>query len=418
MAMKDYYLQRRQFIERCALGAFGLSVLPNLATGAESSTGNGFGKAKRIIFLQVKGGMSHIDTFDPKVGPTKGPGDAIRTKADFQVTEYLPKTAQIANRISVIRSMSAKVGVHGPAQYFMRTAFTERNTIQHPNLGAWAQHYLGSSHETLPSSACINTSPKNGNGFFPTAFSPIPILDPQKGLRNTKTRSGSEDLRERLALSEKLSSFFSARYPDQRVKSYREFYDNTLRLLRSKDLDSFDLTKEPVSIREKYGMNKFGQGCLLARRLVETGVRFVEVATDGWDMHNNLQGEMEDLSPSFDQAYATLISDLDNRGLLDSTLVVLATEFGRKPNFNGNGRGHYPICFSSVLAGGGVKRGFVYGSSDKEGAYPDDPVTVHDLHATIGWAAGLPLKKVFQSDSGRPFVVGGTKAKPVLPIFA
>lgn len=418
MAIKDYYLERRQFIERCALGAFGLSVLPNLATGAESSTGNGFGKAKRIIFLQVKGGMSHIDTFDPKVGPTKGPGDAIRTKADFQVTEYLPKTAQIANRISVIRSMSAKVGVHGPAQYFMRTAFTERNTIKHPNLGAWAQHYLGSSHETLPSSACINTSPKNGNGFFPTAFSPIPILDPQKGLRNIKTRGGSEDLKERLALSEKLSSFFSARYPDQRVKSYREFYDNTLRLLRSKDLDSFDLTKEPVSIREKYGVNKFGQGCLLARRLVETGVRFVEVATDGWDMHNNLQGEMEDLSPSFDQAYAALISDLDNRGLLDSTLVVLATEFGRKPNFNGNGRGHYPICFSSVLAGGGVKRGFVYGSSDKEGAYPDDPVTVHDLHATIGWAAGLPLKKVFQSDSGRPFVVGGTKAKPVLPIFA
>ena len=418
MAIKDYYLERRQFIERCALGAFGLSVLPNLATGAESSTGNGFGKAKRIIFLQVKGGMSHIDTFDPKVGPTKGPGDAIRTKADFQVTEYLPKTAQIADRISVIRSMSAKVGVHGPAQYFMRTAFTERNTIKHPNLGAWAQHYLGSSHKTLPSSACINTSPKNGNGFFPTAFSPIPILDPQKGLRNIKTRGGSEDLRERLALSEKLSSFFSARYPDQRVKSYREFYDNTLRLLRSKDLDSFDLTKEPVSIREKYGVNKFGQGCLLARRLVETGVRFVEVATDGWDMHNNLQGEMEDISPSFDQAYAALIADLDNRGLLDSTLVVLATEFGRKPNFNGNGRGHYPICFSSVLAGGGVKRGFVYGSSDKEGAYPDDPVTVHDLHATIGWAAGLPLKKVFQSDSGRPFVVGGTKAKPVLPIFA
>tara|TARA_B110000483_G_C18198378_1_gene544097 strand:- start:846 stop:2102 length:1257 start_codon:yes stop_codon:yes gene_type:complete len=418
MAIKDYYLERRQFIERCALGAFGLSVLPNLATGAESSTGNGFGKAKRIIFLQVKGGMSHIDTFDPKVGPTKGPGDAIRTKADFQVTEYLPKTAQIADRISVIRSMSAKVGVHGPAQYFMRTAFTERNTIKHPNLGAWAQHYLGSSHKTLPSSACINTSPKNGNGFFPTAFSPIPILDPQKGLRNIKTRGGSEDLKERLALSEKLSSFFSARYPDQRVKSYREFYDNTLRLLRSKDLDSFDLTKEPVSIREKYGVNKFGQGCLLARRLVETGVRFVEVATDGWDMHNNLQGEMEDLSPSFDQAYAALISDLDNRGLLDSTLVVLATEFGRKPNFNGNGRGHHPICFSSVLAGGGVKRGFVYGSSDKEGAYPDDPVTVHDLHATIGWAAGLPLKKVFQSDSGRPFVVGGTKAKPVLPIFA
>jgi uncharacterized protein (DUF1501 family) len=171
-------------------------------------------------------------------------------------------------------------------------------------------------------------------------------------------------------------------------------------------------------MRERYGSSKFGQGCLLARRLVETGVRYVEVATDGWDMHNNLQSDMEDLSPSFDQAYAALISDLDQRGMLDSTLVVLATEFGRKPQYSGNGRGHYPICFCSVLAGGGVKRGYVYGSSDKEGAYPDNPVTVHDLHATIGWAAGLPLKKEVISSSGRPFVVGGTKAKPVHGVFA
>ena len=416
--MTDFILERRTFIERCALGAFGLSVLPDLSAAEPVGGGNGFGKAKRIIFLQVKGGMSHIDTFDPKTGPTKGPGDAIRTKADFQVTQYLPKTAGVADRISVVRSMSAKVGVHGPAQYFMRTAFTQRNTIKHPNLGAWAQHYLGESHDTLPSSACINSGPKYGNGFFPTAFSPIPILNPDKGLRNIKTRGGSEALGERLALSEKLSTFFSNRYPDQNVKSYREFYDNTLRLLRSKDLDSFDLGKEPAAMRQKYGLSKFGQGCLLARRLVETGVRYVEVATDGWDMHNNLQGDMEDLSPSFDQAYAALIRDLDERGMLDSTLVVLATEFGRKPQFNGNGRGHYPICFCSVLAGGGVKRGFVYGASDKSGAYPENPVTVNDLHATIGWAAGLPLQKVFNTETGRPFVVGGVKAKPVHQLFA
>jgi len=416
--MKESFLARRQFIERCAYGAFGLSVLPNLSATEPVGGGNGFGKAKRIIFLQVKGGMSHIDTFDPKTGPSQGPGKAIRTKSDYQVTQYLPETAKVADKISVIRSMTAKVGVHGPAQYFMRTAFTQRNTIKHPNLGAWAQHYLGESHDTLPSSACINSSPKHGNGFFPTAYSPIPILNPDKGLRNIRTRGGSEALGERLALSEKLSSFFSNRYPDQNVKSYREFYDNTLRLLKSKDLDSFDLRKESNVMREKYGLSKFGQGCLLARRLVETGVRYVEVATDGWDMHNNLQGEMEDLSPSFDQAYAALISDLDQRGMLDSTLVVLATEFGRKPQYSGNGRGHYPICFCSVLAGGGVKRGFVYGSSDKEGAYPENPVTVNDLHATIGWAAGLPLKKEVLSSSGRPFFVGGAKAKPVHHLFA
>ena len=314
--------------------------------------------------------------------------------------------------------MTAKIGVHGPAQYFMRTAFAQRNTIKHPNLGAWSQHYLGSSHDTLPSSACINTSPKQGNGFFPTAYSPIPILDPNTGLRNIATRGGSDALGKKLQLSEKLSSFFSARYKDDNVKSYREFYDNTLRLLKSKDLDSFDISKEDNSTREKYGLNKFGQGCLLARRLVETGVRFVEVATDGWDMHNNLESEMEDLSPPFDQAYAALISDLDDRGLLDETLVVLATEFGRKPQYNGNGRGHYPICYSSVLAGGGVKKGYVYGSSDKDGALPNDPVTVPDFHATIGWAAGLPLKEKFQTSSGRPFVVGGDRAKPVLDLFA
>ena len=418
MLMKEFCQNRRQFVEQCALGAFGLSVLPGLAPAQKKIGGNGFGKAKRIIFLQVKGGMSHIDTFDPKTGPAKGPGEGISTKADFQVTEYLPKTAKVADRISIIRSMTAKVGVHGPAQYFLRTAFTQRNTIKHPNLGAWAQHYLGQSHDTLPSSACINTDPKYGNGFFPTSYSPIPILDPETGLQNIETRGGSAAVKKRLALSENLSAFFSARYPDAKVKAYREFYDNTLRLLRSKDLEAFDLSKESRPMREKYGMSKFGQGCLLARRLAETGVRFIEVASTGWDMHNNLKAEMEDVSPPFDQGFAALISDLDDRGMLDDTLVVLATEFGRKPEYNGNGRGHYPICFSSVLAGGGVKRGFVHGSSDKEGAYPENPVTVNDLHATIGWAAGLPLKEEAHSSSGRPFLVGGSRAKPVSELFS
>ena len=152
--MKSLHFSRRQFVEQCALGAFGLTVLPTLKASNSLAFGNGFGKAKRIIFLQVRGGMSRIDTFDPKEGKTRGPGKAIKTNADFQVTEYLPKTARITDKICLIRSMSAKIGVHGPAQYFMRTAFAQRNTIKHPNLGAWSQHYLGSSHETLPSSAC------------------------------------------------------------------------------------------------------------------------------------------------------------------------------------------------------------------------------------------------------------------------
>lgn len=415
--MKDQDISRRRFVERCAHSAFGLSVLPNLGMAAPETGKPGFGKAKNIIFLQLKGGMSHIDTFDPKKGSAKGPADAIKTAADFQVTEYLPETAKIADRISVIRSMTAKVGVHGPAQYFMRTGFSQRNTIKHPNLGAWAEHYLGSSHNTLPSSACINDGPRHGNGFFSPSFSPLPIFNPDSGLRNIKMSGGTDELKSKLALSQELSAGFLNRFPDNNVKAYREFYDNTLRLLRSEDLQAFDLGKEKKETREAYGESKFGQGCLLARRLVEAGIRYVEVSSDGWDMHNNLESEMEEVAPPFDRAYAALITDLEQRGLLESTLVVLATEFGRKPEYSGNGRGHYPICFSTALAGGGVKRGFVYGSSDSEGAMPNDPVTVMDFHATIGWAAGIPLKEPVHTASGRPMQVGGGKGDPVLNLF-
>ena len=191
-----------------------------------------------------------------------------------------------------------------------------------------------------------------------------------------------------------------------------------MRMLRSEDLDAFDLSKENKQTRERYGDSRFGQGCLLARRLVETGIRFVEVTSDGWDMHKDLKGEMEDICPPFDHAYAALIADLKERGLLDTTLVVLATEFGRKPKYEGDGRGHYPLCFTCGLAGAGVKRGFVYGASDAAGAQPDQPVTVGDFHATIGWAAGLPIEKEAVTSSGRPFRIGGSKAKPILEMFA
>jgi len=362
--------------------------------------------------------MSHIDTFDPKTGSSKGPADAIKTTADFQVTSFLPQTAKIADRISVIRSMTAKVGVHGPAQYFMRTGFNQRNTIKHPNLGAWAEYYLGSSHATLPSSACINDGPRHGNGFFAPSFSPIPIFNPETGLQNTAVRGGTNQLKNKLQLSQDLSAGFIQRFPDDNVKAYRAFYDHTLRLLRSEDLQAFDLSQEKKKTREAYGESKFGQGCLLARRLVEAGIRYIEVTSEGWDMHNNLEADMEEIAPPFDQAYAALITDLEQRGLLESTLVVLATEFGRKPEYSGNGRGHYPICFSTALAGGGVKRGFVYGSSDSKGAQPNDPVTVMDFHATIGWAAGIPLEKPAYTAAGRPMHIGGGKATPVMNLFA
>lgn len=414
---------RRAFVERCARAAFGLSILPFLqgaeALGAASAArGPGFGSAKNIIFLQLVGGMSHIDTFDPKTGASKGPKGAISTKAGFQLSEFLPKTAAVSDKICVIRSMTAKVGVHAAAQYFMRTGYEQRGTVKHPSLGAWAQNFLGPSHKTLPSSVCVNRNSDHGNGFLPAIYSPLPIQDPDAGLQNSTSPAGLGTVEKRLELVNHLDRAFRTRFPDENVAAYNDFYDNTLTLMKSADLKAFDISAEPANLRDGYGRSKFGQGCLLARRLVEAGVRFVEVTSGGWDMHANLEDSMTERGGEFDQAFAALLGDLDARGLLKSTLVVVATEFGRKPEFNGGGRGHYPKVFSTVLAGAGVKRGYVHGASDDLGAdVADKDMTVGSFHATIGWAAGLPIEKEVIAPNGRPFTVGN-KAKPALEVFA
>lgn len=413
---------RRHFIERAAQAAFGLSILPNFSANAnpvEKVRGTGFGAAKNIILVNIKGGMSQVDTFDPKEkSGIKGPGEAVSSAGEYQVTNYLPNIAKVADQLSIIRTMTAKIGVHGPAQYFMRTAFAERNTIKHPNLGAWAHHYLGASHDTLPSSACILEGPRYGNGFFAPSFSPIPILNPASGLDNIKIEGGTDQLKQKLSLGEKLSSDFLAKYNDSNVSAYGEFYEQTLRMLRSKELNAFDITKENEKTRSRYGDSQFGQGCLLARRLVEAGIRYIEITSDGWDMHQDIKGDMDDVCPAFDQGFAALISDLKERGLLETTLVVMATEFGRKPKFEGKGRGHYPTAFTVGLAGAGVKQGFAFGDSGENCDDPDKPVTIGDFHATIAHAAGLPREEPFTTATGRPFYIGGEDAKVITEMFA
>jgi hypothetical protein len=415
-------MTRRMFVERMAKSAFGLSLLPyvsELSFAKEiSQAKQGAGKAKAVIMLQLTGGLSQIDSFDPKTGASKGPGSAVSTKAGYQVSSFLPEIAKIADKITVIRSMTAKVGVHEHAQYLMRTGFEKRGTLVHPTLGAWAQNFLGPSHQTLPSSACVNRPADQGNGFFPATMSPLPILDPDGGLQNAIAKADSVVMEKRLSLLHQMDSNFSNAINDPNVSAYNDFYESTLRLMKGQDLQCFDLEKEPTELRDKYGRNKFGQGCLLARRLVEGGVRYVEVQSGGWDMHKDIEGGMEDRGAEFDTAFAALISDLDSRGLLDSTMVVVATEFGRKPTFDGSGRGHHPLAFSCALAGGGAKRGYVHGASDAAGGEIDrDPVTVGDLHATVAQALGLPIGEVVLSPSGRPFTVGN-KGKPVSGVFA
>tara|TARA_Y100000588_G_scaffold124671_2_gene136621 strand:+ start:6109 stop:7383 length:1275 start_codon:yes stop_codon:yes gene_type:complete len=412
---------RRQFVERCAAASFGLSILPTAQLDAAESTDPkpaAFGKAKNVIWLMLNGGLSHIDSLDPKQGKSKGPAKAINTSADFQVTEFFPKFATVANRVCVIRSMEAKIGVHKPAQYFMRTAYEPRGTILHPNLGAWGSHYLGRSSKNLPSSVCVNRRSDQGNGFFPSSYAPLAIGDPTKGISDVKSIGDRSAATKRLKLLNGLDADFRKSFNDKSVKAYNGFYDDALALMKSKELKAFDLSDESEKQRTAYGDNSFGQGCLLARRLVGSGVRFVEVRHDGWDHHKALADEMADVAPVFDQAFATLITDLEQRGMLDSTLVVVATEFGRKPDYNGDGRSHHPICFSTALAGGGAKAGFVYGKSDDAGYYVDEnAVSIGAFHASIAYAAGMDIEKPAMSPSGRPMTIGDGE-KPVLELFA
>ena len=421
-------ITRRAFCERWASAALGVTVLHGLggsAFGAEAAktsaapSGPGFGKAKNVIFLQMIGGMSHIDTLDPKTGATQGPKAPIKTKADFQLGGTMENLAKQADKISIIRSMSSKTGVHAAGQYVIRTGYEQRGTIKHPNIGAWAQHFLGSSHKTLPSSVCVNRQPQNGNGFFPSSFSPLPILDPDSGLQYAKNEASPEQMIKRLVMLEKLDAGFRDRFQTSEVKSYTQFYDKTISIMSSTDLEAFHLDDEPAALKEKYGKGKFGQGCLLARRLVEKGIRYIEVAKGGWDMQNNIDDGLDEHGAELDQALAALLEDLKERGLLASTLVVLCSEFGRTPKVNGNGgRDHYPKVFSTLLAGGGIKGGYIYGSSDKEGtAVADKQASAQDFLSTIGWSLGLPIDEVVMSPSNRPFTVGD-KGKAIMELFA
>ena len=410
---------RRQFMLRTAQSALGVSVLSHFdQLQAASEPAKKKGRAKAVIALYMGGGMTHIDTWDPKTGETKGYKDPISTNADgIQLGGYMTKMAKQADKISIVRSMSSKVGAHAQGSYLMHTGYDVRGTIVHPTLGSWAQHFLGRSHKTLPSSVIVGAGNSNA-GFFPPALAPIPISNPEVGLTNAKSTVDDSTFRDRIGLMTELDSTFRSKFNVAPVKAYSEFYDETLKLLTSEDLNAFDLSKESGETQKLYGQG-FGRGCMLARRLVQHGVRHVEVRLGGWDMHNDVDGSMAKAGTAMDAGFAALLQDLKSTGLLETTMVVMFSEFGRTPRINENkGRDHYPKVFSTVFAGGGVKGGYVYGSSDANGTeVADKQVTPQDFMATVGAGLGLPISEVVTSPSGRPFTVGD-KGRPINDIFA
>ena len=420
-------MDRRHFVEYAAKSILGVSVLPALGrfVAAQESTTSTRGKAKRLIYLFLSGGMSHLDTFDLKPGhENQGPTRAINTSVPgVRIGQYLPMLATQFDKLAVVRSMNTQTGDHEAGEYLMRTSYEAIATERHPSIGPWLQQLKGRQSKTLPDTVLINAPARHpGAGFFDPTFSPLPIGDPNRGLENTTPPEylTFESFEKRISLIDKFDKKFREKYQVKKVQSYTDFYSEATNLLSTGELQAFDLNKEKNEDRDRYGRDGFGQGCLLARRLIESNVRCVEVTFGGWDMHTTIfdSGALPSRAAILDRAMGNLLKDLSERGLLEDTLVALSTEFGRSPkiNFNG-GRDHHPAAFSSVFAGGGISGGQFYGKSDAAGhGVAEDGVSPADFNATIASALGLPLDKVVHSPTGRPFKVAN-EGKPIAKLF-
>lgn len=421
---------RRQFLTGAANTFLGVTALSQLGSKAFAIPGENTSPlkqvptARNVIYLYMTGGMSHLDTFDPKpanadvMGLTK----TVDTRVDgIRLSENIPLLSRQADKLAILRGMNSTQGAHEQGNYFMHTSYTQRSSIRHPSMGAWLQKFQDRGNPTLPGSVMIgNDSRHAGAGFFESRFAPLMINDPESGIANVRPQEWftEERFSSRLSIAKQLDQKFASTYDVKNVRAYSDMYDDAVKMMKSEELKAFDLAAEPDTLRDKYGRERFGQGCLLARRLVEHGVRHVEVSFGSWDTHNANFTRVPELCDELDSAMSTLLSDLEARGMLNDTLVVLATEFGRTPEINANdGRDHHPAGFSCVLAGGGIRGGQVYGATDEQGdKVVDGSTTIPDLNATIGYALGLPLDQVLYSPTKRPFTVAD-KGKPLTQLF-
>ena len=419
LAGKDEF-SRRAFIENTAKLSLGVGVGSNLLrSSAFAKEGEKReGTAKNLIYIYLSGGMTHLDTFDPKDSSSvMGPSEAISTNVDgMRLGNHFTGLAKHADKLAVINSMTSTNGAHEIAQYMNRTGYGKRATIVHPTVGPFAEELLGKKGKILPDSVVVGQSTSNA-GYLDPSRSPLPIADPAGGVPNALIQTDEDRFGRRMEMAQKLGNKFAEKYKYAGTQSYVEYYKQANKLLKSTELDAFDISQEANA--EKFGSGRLGQGCLLAKRLVQNGVRVVEVVAGGFDMHIGLQNALSTRMPELDQALTALIEELDGEGLLDSTLIAVNTDFGRTPTINMNsGRDHYPAAYSTMMAGGGIVGGQVYGSTDKMGKkVKDNPVEPPDFLATIGYAMGIDLDETIYSPSRRPFTFAN-KGEPVMKLLS
>jgi hypothetical protein len=401
-------ISRRTLLGWGAASALGSAIISGRARAAgEVLAGKNPRPAKACILLYMAGGPSHIDTFDPKPGrPTGGTFKAIPTSIEgAQICEHLPRVAERLKHTALIRSVTAKEGNHDRARHLMHTSYAPAGGADHPAFGSLVAEARGGGSGGLPGYVSIG-GPGEDSGFLSSALSPFPVKNPLKPVRHLAPAKGIDDARfnHRLELWRKLEDRFASRRGGAFARGRREVGEQAITLMRSSGTQAFQIEGEPETVKQRYGQSEFGAGCLMARRLVEVGVPFVEVTLNGWDTHEDVFNRVKALCTTLDQGYSALLDDLDSRGLLSSTLVVWMGDFGRTPRINEKGgRDHHPACSSVLLAGGGVKGGQVIGSTDADGAQVRDrPVTVPDLYRTIAHLLDLNPDKMRTSPAGRP----------------
>jgi hypothetical protein len=441
-------LSRRDWMKLSAAGVVGYSMSGWLERLAADTAGDPQRK-RACILLWMNGGPSQMDTFDLKPGHANGgPYKEIETSAPgLRISEHLPKVARFGHKMAVVRSMSTKEGEHQRATYLMRTGYMPTGPIQYPPLGALVSKELGADDAPLPNFVSIAPfrafSPAAyGAGFLGPQYAPLVVGDgaqfnprvnqnPDEALKvqDIDLPGGLDKAHAaaRIDLLQQMEGEFVRAHPGVAPLSHQTAYERAVKLMRTSAAKAFNLEDEPGAVRDAYGRNLFGQGCLLARRLVERGVPFIEVTLGatpttpaGWDTHGQNFDQVRGLSAFLDPAWGALMADLDQRGLLDSTLIVWMGEFGRTPRINPQGgRDHFPNAWSTVLAGGGIKGGQAVGKTSADGSTVEErPVNVSDLLATVCLALGIDPLKQNLSNVGRPIRIVDKAAKPIEEVVA
>lgn len=404
---------RRQALQGMGgfLGASMSGWIDRLALGAEGTAQ----RTKSCILLWMDGGPSHKDTWDLKPGTTDG-GEfgAINTSVPgIQICEQFPKLARQMQHMAILRSMSTPEREHARASYHVHTGYRMRNGgFIYPCLGAHVAKELGRTAAPVPQFVAINGVTTNVRfrgmtaGFLGPEYQPLRILEPARGVSNVQPTVGMSEFAQQFSLLQDLERGFYQTHSVPAAQAHTTMLNRAARMMSAGELQAFDINREPESARSAFGTHTFGQACLLARRLVEVGVPFIEIGLSGWDTHGQNFPTLRRLCPQVDDGMSALMQSLHERGLLDSTLLVWMGEMGRTPHLktgNGGGRDHYSAAWSTVLAGAGIRTGQVIGRTDGEGAAVlERPIAVGDFLATICRALGINHRKQNEAPGSRP----------------